>query len=238
MNLRKLVSKAQRTPFHPQWLLGGESHSGAWVRDHAIGLVLDIGCASRWVERWLPHDCNYVGIDYPITGRNLYHSKPDVFADAKALPLRNEIFDTVVMLEVMEHLRHPREALSEAARVLRPRGKILLSMPFLYPVHDAPHDYQRLTIHGLIRDIEAAGLEIESVTPTLGSFETAGLVTCLALGGAAMKTVEFKDVRLLLLPLLAFAIPIVNIVAWLAARLMPSWDALTVGYRVSAVRIS
>jgi hypothetical protein len=95
-----------------------------------------------------------------------------------------------------------------------------------------------LTIHGLIRDIEAAGLEIENVTPTLGSFETAGLITCLALGGTAMKTIECKDVRLLLLPLLAFAIPIVNIVAWVAARLMPSWDALTVGYRVSAVRIS
>ena len=37
------------------------------------------------------------------------------------------------------------------ARVLRPGGHLLLAMPFLYFVHQAPHDYQRLTRYGLER---------------------------------------------------------------------------------------
>lgn len=236
MNLRSLASKVRRTPLHPQWLLGGEAIAGEWVRDHAHGRVLDVGCASRWIERWLLPGCDYVGLDYPTTGRDLYKARPDVFADASALPLQDATFDTVVLLEVLEHLRRPREALCEAARVVRPQGKVLLSVPFLYPVHDAPHDYQRLTVHGLIRDVEAAGLKVERVTPALGSLETAGLMACLALGGAAASLIERRDLRLVLLPVLALAIPLVNSTAWIAARLLPSWDAMTAGYRLSATR--
>jgi SAM-dependent methyltransferase len=236
VNVRILAAKVHRTPLHPQWLLGGEAVAGCWVRDQARGRVLDVGCASRWVERWLEPGCIYVGLDYPATGRDLYKARPELFADASALPLQDATFDTVVLLEVLEHLRRPREALQEVARVVRPRGKVLLSMPFLYPVHDAPHDYQRLTIHGLIRDVEAAGLRIECVTPALGSVETAGLMASLALGGAAAKIIEQRDLRLVLLPLLVLAIPFVNFTAWIAARLLPSWDAMTAGYRLSATR--
>ncbi|WP_395684301.1 class I SAM-dependent methyltransferase [Dokdonella sp.] len=236
MNVRKLAAKVRRTPLHPQWLLGGEAIAGGWVRDQAHGRVLDVGCASRWIERWLEPGCSYVGLDYPATGRDLYRARPDLFADASELPLQDATFDTVVLLEVLEHLRRPCEALREAARVVRPQGTVLLSLPFLYPVHDAPHDYQRLTIHGLIRDVEAAGLRVERVTPTLGSADTAGLMTSLALGGAVAKIIEQGDLRLVLLPLLALAIPLVNCTAWIAARVLPSWDAMTAGYRLSATR--
>ena len=236
MSVRALAAMIRRTPLHPQWLLGGENVAGTWVREHASGRVLDIGCASRWIERWLGPGCSYVGLDYPVTGRELYKARPDVFADASDLPLQDATFDTVVLLEVLEHLRRPLEALREAARVVRPQGKVLLSLPFLYPVHDAPHDYQRLTVHGLIRDVEAAGLKIERVTPALSSMETAGLIACLALGGAAATIIERRDVRVVLLPLLALAIPVVNFTAWIGARLLPSWDAVTAGYRLSAMR--
>lgn len=236
MNLRALASRFRRTPLHPQWLLGGEEVMGRWVREQASGRVLDVGCASRWIERWLAPGCSYVGLDYPATGRDLYRAHPDLFADASYLPLQDATFDTVVLLEVLEHLRRPGEALREAARVVRPQGRVLLSLPFLYPVHDAPHDYQRLTIHGLIRDVEAAGLKVERVAPALGSLETAGLMACLALGGTAAALIERRDARLVLLPLLALAIPFVNFTAWIAARLLPSWDAMTAGYRLSATR--
>ena len=236
MNLRMLASKLRRTPLHPQWLLGSEAVAGRWIRDRARGRVLDVGCASRWIERWLAPGCSYVGLDYPATGRDLYKARPELFADASELPLQDATFDTVVLLEVLEHLRRPCEALREAARVVRPGGTVLLSMPFLYPVHDAPHDYQRLTIHGLIRDVEAAGLRIERAAPALGSAETAGLMASLALGGAAAKLIEQRDLRVVLVPVLALAIPLVNFTAWIAARLLPSWDAMTAGYRVSATR--
>jgi hypothetical protein len=58
----------------------------------------------------------------------------------------------------------------------------------------------------------------------------------LALGGAAAKIIEQRDLRILLVPLLALAIPLVNFTAWIAARLLPPWDAMTSGYRLSATR--
>lgn len=232
--LRKLVSGLRRTPLHPQWLLGQQPHT--WVRFNARGRVLDIGCADRWIEAVLPPGCTYTGLDYPATGRDLYNASPTVYANAARLPFIDASFDTVAMLEVLEHLEHPQQALSEASRVLRPGGRLLLTMPFLYPMHDEPHDYQRYTTHGLNREMEAAGLHVESLNPTLGAIESAGLLACLALGGTAYTAVKRRSPGLLVLPLIALAIPLINIAAWLTARLVPDWPALVSGHRLAAIK--
>jgi SAM-dependent methyltransferase len=236
MNIRRWVSGLRRTPLHPQWLLGSAEKAGKWVGENAQGRVLDVGCADRWVEKWLAPECVYFALDYPATGKQLYGARPHVFADASQLPLPDASMDTVILLEVMEHLRRPQDALGEIARVLRPQGRVLLSMPFLYPLHDAPHDYQRLTIHGLLRDVEATGLRVEHITPSLGSAETAGLIACLAMGGIAVEAIEKRSVSVVFVPLLAMAIPVINLVAWCAGRALPSWSAITAGYRVCARR--
>ena len=75
----------------------------------------------------------------------------DVCGDAHALPFAAASFDTVVASQVFEHLHTPGLALSEVARVLQPGGHLLLAMPFLYFLHQVPHDYQRLTRYGLER---------------------------------------------------------------------------------------
>lgn len=230
----RIARYLRRTPLHPQWLLGSSRSTSDWVAHSAAGRVLDIGCADRWIERQLPRGSEYIGLDYLATGKHMYGSRPDVFADASSLPLAGESVDTVVIFEVMEHLRKPREALQEITRVLRPQGRLLLTMPFLYPVHDAPHDYQRLTIHGLARDVEAAGLRVDALLPALGSAETAGLICCLALGGMSLRAVERRSLSVLLLPLMIVAISVVNVIAWLGGRLLPSWDAITAGYQLMA----
>jgi SAM-dependent methyltransferase len=232
--IRRIFKHLRRTPLHPQWLLGSNEATGRWVARTARGRILDIGCADRWIEQRLPHGSDYIGLDYLATGKRMYGARPDLFADASQLPLADASVDTVVILEVMEHLRRPREALQEIVRVLRPAGRLLLTMPFLYPIHDAPHDYQRLTIHGIARDVEAAGLRIDALTPMLGSAETAGLIACLALGGMSLRAVQQRSPSLLLVPLLAAVIPVINLLAWLGGRLVPSWDAITAGYQLAA----
>ncbi len=166
----------------------------------------------------------------------MYGARPDLFGDASHLPLGDATVDTVVMLEVLEHLRHPQQALAEIARVLRPGGRLLMSMPFLYPIHDAPHDYQRLTIHGLVRDIGEAGLQLERCEPSLGAAESAGLLACLALGGMGLEALRQRSLAIALLPVIALAVPVINLLAWLAGKLLPSWSALTAGYAIEATR--
>ncbi|GAA0714047.1 class I SAM-dependent methyltransferase [Dokdonella soli] len=234
--IRRIANYLRRTPLHPQWLLGGNEVTGRWVAQVAHGRILDIGCADRWIEQQLPQGSDYIGLDYLATGKHMYGARPDLFADASQLPLADASVDTVVILEVMEHLRRPHEALQEIARVLRPNGRLLLSMPFLYPIHDAPHDYQRLTIHGLTRDINAVGLRVDALTPMQGSAESAGLIACLALGGMSLRAFQQRSPSMLLVPFVIVAIPLVNLIAWLAGRLLPSWDAITAGYQLAATK--
>lgn len=233
--LRRWVDMCRGTPLHPQWLLGRPEHLKGWLHRCARGVVVDVGCANRWVERSLPAGCTYIGVDYWTTGRKMYSAKPDVFGDAARLPLPSASVDTVVLFEVMEHLRDPDAAASEIRRILRPDGTLLLTMPFLYPIHDAPYDYQRLTLHGLKRTLSNAGLAIEEVEESMSAAESAGLLLNLALSGLMAQAVAIRHPALVFAPLLAILMPLINMGAWLSGRLLPSWPAFTAGYRVRAV---
>jgi SAM-dependent methyltransferase len=224
----------RQTPLHPQWLLDSRPSVAAWAAPHLGGRVLDIGCGDRWAEPLVGARGQYIGLDSIVTGARLYGAKPDIFGDAARLPIREDSIDCVVFLEVLEHLEHPRQALEDIARVLKPGGQVLLSMPFLYPIHDAPYDFQRYTRHGLLREVESVGLGVRSITASRHACEAAGLLAAIACGGVAVAAVEQRRLSLILVPLLLATVPVINLVAWAAARLLPDWPALTSGYRVIA----
>lgn len=234
---RSLLARLRKTPLHPQWLLADDTESAPEFLSLAHGHVLDIGCANRRVEKILPQGCHYLGLDYPATGTALYRARPDILADAAQIPLCDNSMDTVLMLDVMEHLRLPHKALLESERVLRRGGRLLISIPFLYPLHDEPHDYQRLTIHGLRRDVELAGLRLEWIKSDNGSAESAGLLVCLAIAGSVHEAWVRRSLWLIAAPIMLALIPMVNLVGWSAGKFMPSWPALTSGYRLVAIKL-
>jgi SAM-dependent methyltransferase len=110
---------------------------------HVYGDVLDIGGKKiKKRGRFRPPtdgitSWRYVNIDAATA--------PDFRCDAGSIPLPDASVDCVLLCEVLEHLQQPENALAEAARLLKPGGRIILSMPFLYPVHADPLDYQRWT---------------------------------------------------------------------------------------------
>lgn len=226
--LRELSKWVARTPIHPQWLMGSKVPPAGLVG--AGGRVLDIGAADRWLQAHLGSEVQYVALDYPATGQVLYGARPDVFADAACLPFADGTFGAVACLEVLEHVRMPDQVLAEIARVLRPDGVAYLSMPFLYPIHDAPHDYQRWTPHGWRRSAELAGLEIRAMQPTCNALQAAGLLTCLALAEPMQSGSRWRLVPCL--PVLMLLIPLVNLVFWVMAKLWPSSKAMASGYQL------
>ncbi len=228
--LRRILQPLRNTPLHPQWLLARPDGPALLDLKSLVGRVVDVGCADRWVARVLDPACDYIGVDYPATGGALYHAKPDIFATASSLPFANESFDAAVMLEVMEHLRDPARALQDLVRVLRPGGTLVLSMPFLYPIHDAPFDFQRLTRYGLERDLRDIGLDLHRLERMGGALQTAGLLTCLALAGGLVDAIKTPSTRLLWAPLIIAIIPMINLIAALAQRLLPEWPGMCQGY--------
>lgn len=48
--------------------------------------------------------------------------------DVHALPFKNETFDTIICMEVLEHVKDPRKVLSEIKRVLTKNGMAIIEM--------------------------------------------------------------------------------------------------------------
>lgn len=215
-----------RTPLHPQWLLGARNAPCGIKSFH--GRLLDIGAADRWLQHVLHPEAQYFALDYPATGRDLYGSRPDVFADAARLPFANGSFDGVACLEVLEHVPDALAVMREISRVLRPGGKAWISMPFLYPTHDAPFDFQRYTRYGMQRDAQLAGLEVVNLRRTGGAIRTSGLLVCLAIAGGVNEARGTS--RWLLLPLALVLLPIINLLAWIGSFFLPDWEAMAHGH--------
>jgi SAM-dependent methyltransferase len=225
-SLRQLLAGLKRTPLHPQWLLGPKKLPPNL--SNLKGRVLDIGAADRWLEPHIPKTVEYWALDYPATGQDMYGAKPDVFADGAQLPFADQTFTTVFCLEVLEHVPYPVQVMDEIARVLKPGGLAYISMPFLYPLHDAPHDFQRYTSYGLRRNAENARLEVISIQASGHAIRTAGLLACLALAGGASTGSLWQQI--ILLALAAPLILLINSAAWLFSWVWPNWPHMQYGH--------
>ena len=74
----------------------------------------------------------------------------DLVGDGTNLPLVDESMDTVTCNAVIEHVADPTSLVSEVHRVLKPGGYVQLMIPFLFPFHAYPADYQRYTERGIL----------------------------------------------------------------------------------------
>ena len=225
--IRSLLGLIKKTPLHPQWLLG--TRFAPKELRNVTGSLLDIGAGDRWLEKELSNSVKYTAVDHPETGSKLYKAQPDIFTDAADLPFPNESFDNIACLEVLEHVPAPQQVLNEIFRVLKPGGKVWVSAPFLYPIHDAPFDFQRYSEFGLKNAALISGFKITYIKPRSHALKTAGLLLCLAVSGGIYKT---KGLSLLLLPLALLIIIIINISSWLLSYIWPNWDNLTQGYEM------
>ena len=138
------------------------------VLGHYLGdpeRVLDVGSADGPSVGWMKQAGRRFTLDIHPGG---LVPGEGVCGTATALPFRDETFDVVAAFDVVEHCEDEALAVSELGRVLRPGGRLLLSVPaymWAWSDHDvrAGH-YRRYTRPRIVRAVDRSGLVVERAT--------------------------------------------------------------------------
>lgn len=146
---------------------------GDAIQRYAKGWLLDIGCGDKPYESMIkPYVTKHIGIDH----KNTFHNKSnvDLFGTAYNIPVEADSFDTVVCTAVLEHLEEPELALRESWRVLKRRGVAIYSVPFIWHLHEEPHDFYRFSKYGLKYLFKKVGFEVIKIKALSGFWITFG----------------------------------------------------------------
>lgn len=158
-----------------------DAYTSALTR-HASGHLLDLGCGH------VPLFAAYRTLvdtvtcaDWPQTLHPSPHLDNEIDL-SEPLPWPAHRFDTVLLTDVLEHLPYPERLWQELARVLRPGGKVIVGVPFMYWLHEEPHDYYRYTEHRLRRFCEDNGFSVLQCRSYGGATDTMADIACKGLG--------------------------------------------------------
>ena len=88
------------------------------------------------------------------TRRPLNRFLKSISSDYENLDITSEIqieekFDLVLCTNVLEHIYDIKSAIKNLNFLLKEKGNLVVSVPFIYPLHDEPEDFWRFTEHAL-----------------------------------------------------------------------------------------
>jgi ubiquinone/menaquinone biosynthesis C-methylase UbiE len=126
------------------------------------GHLLDVGCGRKPYRQFLldnKYITQYTGLD--IETAIVYDDsvKPDYTWDGHNMPFDDNSFNTLMATEVLEHCPDPKQVINEMKRVLKPGGLLFFTVPFLWNLHEVPHDEYRYTPFALQRIFKECGME-------------------------------------------------------------------------------
>lgn len=129
------------------------------------GNLLDIGCGKMPYKNYILENSKvdkYVGLDIEVALEYDKSIKPDFTWNGQIMPFEDNCFECAFGTEVLEHCPNPEVTLKEVFRVLKPNGVFFFTVPFLWNLHEVPHDEYRYTPFSLKRHLENSGFrEIE-----------------------------------------------------------------------------
>lgn len=143
-----------------------------WAISKVQGNVLEIGCSKGLMTTMIHKDHKIVACDIDIhrlkeARHNAKINANFILCDAHALPFNQKVFDSVLLIDVLEHLRNPISVLEEANRVAKKKiiinvpnyGFSSVAYPNLLPEHFIEPTHLHQTTFPLLRDwLETAGI--------------------------------------------------------------------------------
>ncbi len=164
------------------------------------GVVLDIGGRDRGVFE-KPKDKVRQWIFADLEKKH----DPDMILDvADMKEVEDQSIDVIEASSLFEHVYKIDRGLEECYRVLKNEGKVVITVPFLYPIHADPDDFQRWSWSKWKRDLIELGFSIEVMEIMGGFFSLQGdmlknLVKSLPFGVRHLLCLFFPFIDLLTL---------------------------------------
>lgn len=139
----------------------------AWVTDTlpaciataASGAVLDVGCGEQPFRPLIEsRGRRYVGMDVEQNRTRTV----DILGTLEEAPSPAERYPLIVCTEVLEHVADIGAAFAGLRRLTAPGGAVIVTVPFVFPLHMEPYDFRRLTHYGIERLAADHGFRVES----------------------------------------------------------------------------
>lgn len=126
--------------------------------DNNNDLIIDLGCGSSPYKKLFPSK-NYLGVDIHQNGHSDENDNNhvDIIYDGENLPFQDSTIDLVFSSQVFEHIHNLDTVLKDVYRTLKPGGKLIASIPFVWDEHEIPFDYRRFTSFGVVDILEKHG---------------------------------------------------------------------------------
>ena len=128
--------------------------------------ILDLGCGTGTMLAHLRRFGEAEGVDADERAVGFCHARGEdrvQLLESETLPFPDDSFDLLTALDVLEHIEDDRWALREVARVLRPGGIFLATVPayrWMWGAQDEiSHHFRRYSAGELKRKIPEAGLD-------------------------------------------------------------------------------
>jgi SAM-dependent methyltransferase len=222
---------------NPIWILERINYRkvSELISQHSIKtdeLWLDVGCGERPYEDFFPKGV-YIGVDVEDSGREARLKVPDYFYDGRTLPFSDNHFDGVLCTQVLEHVPDPNILLLEIARVLKPRGSLIISVPFVHEEHEQPFDFFRFSSFGMRELLINTNFEIECITKDTSAIITLGMLTNIFIVNNLVPKIKGTWAIFAFL----FCFPIQGI-AIILSKILPDQGSLYLNLIVKAIKKS
>ncbi len=137
--------------------------------------ILDIGCGTGAMLDELKPFGDVVGADFSPEALQFCVTRgapADLArADVRRLPFAGGTFDVVTAMDIIEHIDDDKAAAAEIFRVLKPGGRLLVTVPAfssLWSEHDvALHHFRRYTTPRLKDLFQRVGLSVDKLSYTV-----------------------------------------------------------------------
>jgi SAM-dependent methyltransferase len=140
-----------------------------------LGRTLDIGGGSFYKNLSNSTWSNYFVLEPDLNSLPKSNDLDKIFsisADAGKSPIKSHSFDTVIIIQVLQFIFEPAKVISEANRILKRNGRIVIQVPQSGNLHGVPYHYYNFTRFWLERALSENNFTIIDYIPLGGAWRT------------------------------------------------------------------